>query len=269
LLAATALAGISLYALHEAEGLLMRDSRFTFAGPQEAGEESHNLRIEGLLHTSRAAVCKVFEPDYGKSVYLTPVERRRLSLQALNWVRNAVVTRVWPNEIHVRLIERTPVAFLHTSNQDEAQAGRPVLIDQEGVLLEIDNPSQFRLPVLTGIRRNHSESDRRIRVRRMLRLVEEVGARAEQMSEVNASDPENLKVTVSMNGRAVVLMVGNRRFSQRLENFYRHYHEIRVHAPDATVFDLRLEDRITVVPGPSDEILPAPGDTAKGGNVGE
>ena len=98
----TMLAGVSLYALHLTEGFLMRDPRFVFAGPQEPGEESRNLQIEGVTHASRAHVASAFGPDFGKSVYLVPLAERRRNLLAVNWVRDATVLRVWPNEVLVR-----------------------------------------------------------------------------------------------------------------------------------------------------------------------
>ena len=237
----TVFAGVSLYALHLTEGFLMRDPRFVFAGPQEPGEESRNLQIEGVTHASRAHVASAFGPDFGKSVYLVPLAERRRNLLAVNWVRDATVLRVWPNEVLVRITERSPVAFVQPPQSETA------LIDADGVLLPIDNPAEFRLPVLTGIRTVHGESERRLRVRKMQRLLEEVGPRSEMISEINAADPENLKLTITVAGRALVLLIGNRRFRQRLDNFQKHYNEIRMRAPDATVFDLRLEDRITVV----------------------
>jgi hypothetical protein len=40
-------------------------------------------------------------------------------------------------------------------------------------------------------------------------------------------------------------MLGDRNFSQRLSNFLEHYPDIHRKMPQATAFDLRLDDRIT------------------------
>ena len=84
-------------------------------------------------------------------------------------------------------------------------------------------------------------------MRRMLRLLEELGANSASVSEVDVADPENLKVTEQVEGRAATLILGNRHFKARMESFHRHYPEIRKRLPDALTFDLRLEDRITAV----------------------
>ena len=46
----------------------------------------------------------------------------------------------------------------------------------------------------------------------------------------------------------VTLLLGDRDFAVRHQNFVNYFAEIRKKMPDATVLDLRLEDRITVVP---------------------
>ena len=154
--------------------------------------------------------------------------------------------RVWPNRIRVRIEERTPVAFV----QIESPGGysHAAMIDFEGVVLERQNAEVYKLPVLTGIRESHNEDERKRRVRRMMKLAEEMGGAMEKISEIDASDAENLKVTQKIDGRAVVLILGNRGFRDRMENFEDNYPEIHKRMPGATTFDLRLEDRITVVP---------------------
>ncbi len=61
------------------------------------------------------------------------------------------------------------------------------------------------------------------------------------------SDPENVKVVQQAEGRVLLLMLGNRNFLSRLQNLLIHYPEIRQRSPNATTFDLRLDDRITAL----------------------
>ena len=71
----------------------------------------------------------------------------------------------------------------------------------------------------------------------------------ERVSEVDVSEPENLKVTAKAGDRAVVLMLGDRNFFKRIENFVNHYPKIQERLSHASMLDMRLEDRITVVEG--------------------
>ena len=242
MLAACATAG--LIAFQEVESFLISDLRFVLAAPPEYSNESPNVRITGVRNASRRAVLQIFARDFGRSVYLVPIAERRRNLLAVDWVRDATVSRVWPDRIDIFIEERTPVAFVTLPGS--GQGARLTLIDEEGVLLNPQGPLRVRMPVLVGIRREQSESVRRDHVRRMRRLLEEAGSLAEKISDVDVSNPENLSVTIKMDARALVLTLGDRDIRKRLDNFLKHYPEIREHAPQATLFDLRLDDRITL-----------------------
>ena len=75
---------------------------------------------------------------------------------------------------------------------------------------------------------------------------------AGQISEVDVSDPDNLVVIEVVQGRAVRLLLGNRNYLQRMNNFMDHYSDIVRRAPGARTFDLRLDDRITAQNGGAD-----------------
>jgi hypothetical protein len=63
------------------------------------------------------------------------------------------------------------------------------------------------------------------------------------------TDLDNLKVTARADNRVVILMLGDHNFAVRLQNFINHYAKIQERLSNATVLDMRLEDRITVVEG--------------------
>lgn len=228
-----------LYVLHLAEQFLIRDSRFAL-NASEGFPETPAIEIHGAGHTSARAIQAVFSDDSGRSVYLLPLSDRRSALRNVDWVKDASVARVWPNRVLVNLTERRPVAFVPLT------ASRFGLIDEDGVILP-SVPDRFHLPVLRGIRPGDPEADRKERVRRMVRLLQDLGAMSEKISEVDVTQKENLKVKQPYDGRMVVLYLGDRQFAARYKNFLNHYSEIRQKLPDALTLDLRLEDRITVV----------------------
>jgi cell division protein FtsQ len=158
----------------------------------------------------------------------------------VDWVKDAAVARVWPNRLLVNVSERTPVAFVTLA------PSRFGLIDEDGVILP-PATDRFHLPVLTGVHRGDSQEDRRKRVRRMMDLMASLGAASADIAEVDAADPSDLKVKQPANGRMITLLLGDRNFAARYQNFANHYGEIRQKLPGAATLDLRLEDRITVV----------------------
>ena len=81
----------------------------------------------------------------------------------------------------------------------------------------------------------------------MLSLMKDLGNASRAVSEVDVSDPDNLKISEPFDGRIVTLLLGDRNFALRHQNFVNYYAEIRKKLPGSSVLDLRLEDRITVV----------------------
>jgi cell division protein FtsQ len=231
-----------IYASQQFQQFMIRDPRFFLPGPVDYGLESPNLELTGVKYASRAQVLRVFDQDYGRSLYLFPLADRRKTLRNMRWVHDATVLRIWPNRLSVQIIERQPAAFVKLPADNIA---RWALIDDEGVILDPPAKSVFRLPVLAGIRPSESLEKRGTRVRRMQRLTKELGRLADKVSEVDVSDLDNLKITEPVEGTAVSLMLGDRNFSSRLRNFLDHYQDIHARMPQASTFDLRLDDRIT------------------------
>lgn len=243
--ATVVLAG-AIYGAQEMEQFLLHDARFVLPGPADYGMESPNLKIEGARHASRAQILRTFSADFGRSVYLFPLAQRRQQLLCVSWVKDASIVRVWPNEIRIRVTEREPVAFLQIRGDS---ISRWALIDSDGVILDPPARASFKLPVVSGIQPGEPLATRGQRVRRMLRFMNDIGGLAANISEVDVSDLDDVKVTQQMQDRAVVLMLGDRNFQSRLQNFIDQYPNIHKRLPGAVTLDLRLDDRITVLEG--------------------
>jgi len=236
----------ALFLYARMDQLLASDPEFTLAGPSADGE-SPALRIAGALYTPRAAILKVFSADFGRSVYLLPLEERRRALLEIDWVRDAAVSRLWPNRIEVRIAERKPVAFLRLPSGSNPASGSVALVDAEGAILSQPARAEFTLPAISGIRRQQSQPTRQQRVALALRLISELGSLADQLSEIDVGDPGNVEVVLQAGGRVVSLQLGSHNFLSRLQNFLRYYEAMEQQRPEAATFDLRLDDRITAV----------------------
>ena len=228
---------VSLLVFHTFEQFLVRDGRFALNGVEGDRE---TLEVAGATHASERQIQAVFSEDSGKSVYLLPLNDRRTTLRAVDWVKDASVVRLWPNRVVVRVNERVPVAFIPISTSKFA------LIDEDGVILP-PAPDRFALPVLAGVRASDPPTQRRDRVHRMMKLTRDLGDNTKHVSEIDVSDPDNVKVTQPLEGRMVTLLLGDHNFKARYENFLRNFPEIQRRLPGAGTLDLRLEDRITVV----------------------
>jgi cell division protein FtsQ len=235
-----------LWAAWQIEHFIITDKRFVLEGPPEPGIRSEHFQIGGIMHASEQQITDVFSRDFGRSVYLCPVAERRRRLLAVDWVKEATVSRVWPNRILVHIGERTPVAFVQIPGPDESMLYG--LVDSDGVMLDPQRASKLALPVIGGVlTAPKDEPKRRDQVKRFLRLQSELGMFMDKVSEIDVTEIENLKITQNFDGRALTLMLGNQQFLQRYRNFIDNYGEIRKRLPDAVVLDLRLKDRITAV----------------------
>ena len=226
----------------EVNSFLLRDPRFQFAC---SGNEPAcaNLEIRGVVYASRARILNVFAPDFGASVFSMPLAERRRRLLAIDWVSTASISRIWPHGIAVTVTERTPVAFAKLPIAGTARY-RFSLIDSQGVLLAIPPRVRFRLPVLSGVMEEQTEADRSLRVRAMQHLLDDLGPQAKDISEINAASTLDMRVIAEIDGRAVELLMGDQHYRSRYQHFVSTYEEIRKHSDQASVFDLRLDDRI-------------------------
>lgn len=238
----------TLFAWHMTEEFLIRDNRFRIAEGDDLTAKSPNLVVQGVHYASATQVRHVFAPDFGRSLYLVPLQTRRDQLLQIDWIQDAAVSKIWPDTLRVSVRERAPVAFVRFPALDGRNGPtRLALIDGAGYILRPRVAARFTLPVLSGVKENESIENRRARVRLALGLLKDIGPLAAQISEVNVSDPNNLVVAEHVGNQVVNLMLGEENYAERLRNFLANYSEIREKRPDATTLDLRVDGAITAV----------------------
>jgi len=209
-------------------------------------EDRGAIAIQGIRYSSRWRLLRVFASDFGRSIFAVPLDERRRRLLGIDWVEDASVSRVWPNHLVVRISERKPVAFASLPGRAGSRlVDLPVLVDAQGVLLDPPPRAQFAFPILNGLTEEQTEAERRVRVRAMVQLLEDLGPSANNVSEVDAAAPDDLTVVAQVEGRPLELRLGDGNYARRMQNFLFHYPEIRKRASHVSTFDLRLDDRIT------------------------
>ncbi|HZS53378.1 MAG TPA: cell division protein FtsQ/DivIB [Bryobacteraceae bacterium] len=236
-----------LLAWRQIEDFLINDARFRIAEADEYAGQSPDLVVEGTHYASASQIRHVFAEDFGRSLYLVPIQKRRQQLLGIDWVEDATVSKIWPKTIKVHVTERVPVAFVHLRANARDGMSRFALIDRDGHILRPRMAAKFTLPVITGIREDESISNRRARVHRVLGMLKEIGALSGQISEINVSDPNNLMVEEHVDNDVVTLVLGDENYADRLQNFLANYPEIKARRPDATTIDLRVDGVITAV----------------------
>jgi cell division protein FtsQ len=238
----------TLFAWHLTEEFLIKDDRFRIAEAQELTGQSPNLVVEGVHYAAASQVRHVFAQDFGRSLYLVPIQARREQLLEIDWVEDAAVSKVWPDTLRVAIHEREPVAFVRLPPfRGKDGLTTLALIDRYGHVLRPRVAAKFTLPVISGVRENETIESRRARVLRALEMLKEIGPLGSQISEVDVTDPNNLVVAEHVGNEVVNLMVGDENYAERLHNFLANYSEIKEKRPDATTLDLRVDGVITAV----------------------
>src|ERR1043166_2102045 len=232
-------------------------------------QSSDAVEITGVKNASRAHVMEVAGADIGRNVFYVPLDERKKQLEQIPWVEEASVMRLLPNRIAVTIRERTPVAF--------AQIGSRIsLIDANGVVMGMpaDRKTKYSFPVIRGITETEPLSSRAAAMKIYNRLVSELGAPdgesaaansanggtnyVKQLSEVDLSDPENVKVTANDPGGTMVVHLGAQDFLPRYKLYVAHIAEWRQQFQNVQSVDLRYEGQVIVNPDQSPKSLGSP-----------
>jgi cell division protein FtsQ len=137
-------------------------------------------------------------------------------LERLPWVRTAVVTRVLPDGIRVRITEREPKAVVRNA------AGRFIWVDDDAVYLgEMSSTDQMPAFFLRGWNEDNSttaQSENRERVRKFLELQRDWSAQgvSERVSEVNLIDLRDVRVQLAGDDSQIEVRLGGQDQSSRL-----------------------------------------------------
>lgn len=210
-------------------------------------DSSDNLAVEGIANVSHSQVLEVFGADIGRNIFFVPLAERKKQLEEIPWVESAAVMRLLPNRLKVQVRERTPVAFVRI-------AAKVLLIDSSGVLLELPARSQKRysFPLITGMQESEPLSTRAARMKIYSRLVDALDAGganySRSISEVELSDPEDVKLTVSDPDGAVLVHLGDDQFLERYRTYLAHVQEWRQQFGKVESVDLRYDRQVIVNP---------------------
>ena len=152
----------------------------------------------------------------GTGVWRADLEQLSKHLERLPWVRTAIVTRVLPDGIRVRITEREPRAVVRTTS------GKFIWVDDDAVHLGEMSPSdQMPAFFLRGWNEENTaaaQTDNRQRVARFLELQREWNAQtiSERVSEVNLQDLRDVRVQLAGDDAQIEIRLGGQDQPARL-----------------------------------------------------
>ena len=232
--------GAAVAALLAARSSLLHDPRFAVA-------TSADIQITGNRHLTRGQLLSVFGADLERNIFRIPLAQRKDDLERLPWVAHATVMRLLPNSLRIAITERTPVAFVR-------QGSHIGLVDANGVLLDMPEDMagdpHYSFPVLTGLSEADPLSVRAARMavyRRFLQDLDSSGEKLTQnVSEVDVSNPEDVKAVVTASGIDLLVHFGDEKFLERYKLFAQNVPQWKNQYPKLASVDTRYENQFVL-----------------------
>lgn len=203
-------------------GLVLTITVLVFLGYRAAASASFfqvkNIQTRGVSRASNESIIATVRRDLNETgVWRADLEALSDHIEQLPWVRNAIVTRVLPDGIRIRITEREPKVVVRTSG------GRLQWVDEDAVVLSEMLPSdQMPTFFLRGWNEDESttvRAENKERVQKFLQLQTDcdVLGLSERVSEVNLLDVGDVRAQLSGDDSQIEVRLGSQDLGQRLK----------------------------------------------------
>jgi cell division protein FtsQ len=204
-------------------GLAIAVGILIFAGYRVAASASffqvRKVEVQGASRVSTDEVQAIVRKEAEKTgVWRADLNGMNARLERVPWIRTAVVSRVLPDGIRVRIVERVPRAVVRTA------AGRFRWVDDDAVLLgEMLPTDQIPAFFLRGLNEDDPEGARtenRERVAKFLELQHDWDAAglSERVSEVNLIDVRDIRAQLADDNSQIEVRLGSQDHGKRLKD---------------------------------------------------
>ena len=189
-----------------------------FAGYRAAASASffqaRNVDISGTSRVSPDEVKAVVHKGVAQTgVWRADLDALSRDLKKIAWVREAVVSRVLPDGLRVRVIEREPRAVVRTST------GKFIWVDEDAFTLGQASPAdQIFMRGWDEEGTDSARAQNRERLRKFLEMTQDLEAKgiSRRISEVNFSDLRDVRAQLTGDDAQIEIQLGREDFGNRL-----------------------------------------------------
>ena len=208
-------------------------------------ESSDNIEIAGQSNVTRGQIMEVMGGDIGRNIFFVSLDRRQKQIEQIPWVESASIMRFVPDRIRIQIHERIPVAF--------ARVGSKIMLtDNTGALMDLSNKKKYSFPVILGMSAGEPLSARASRMKIYDQLIRDLdsggGHYSQDISEVDLSDPEDVKVLTNDADGEVLVHLGSSNYLDRFKVYVAHLRDWRQQFQKVDSVDLRYDRQIIVNP---------------------
>jgi len=194
-----------------------------FAGYRAAASASffqvHKIEVQGTAKVSADDIQALVRKEVEKTgVWKADLNGINARLEQLPWIRTAVVSRVLPDAIRVRITERVPRAVVRTAS------GRFRWVDDDAVLLgEMLPTDQIPAFFLRGLNEEDPEGARQENRERVAKFLElqrdwDTAGLSERVSEVNLIDIRDVRAQLAGDNSQIEVRLGSQDHGKRLQD---------------------------------------------------
>jgi len=200
--------------------------------------EIREIQVSGEHRVSKNEILARAGYFSGMNALQINLEKTRLAIEEILWIRHATVRRVWPNQLAVSVVERTPVALARIDSEI-------YLVDVDGFILPVDALTNTNFPILDGLvalDEERSVDANAFKISIYQETLEVLGE--SQLSEVHVSDAGDVSVVPVDD--AVVVDLGMVEHRIRWEKYLSLKKLIREDYPTTRRIDLRFRDQVII-----------------------
>jgi len=198
----------------------------------------HNQRVE------REAILALSNIQPGVSIFNLDLERVGAKIEENPWIASASVKRVFPRDVVIDVVERTPGAIL--------SLGYLYYVDWDGEIFKLlDADDRLDFPVITGVAKDDllkRPEQTRTRLAGVMTLMRDIEVRSsfnlDDLSEIHLSAMDGIDLVTYVGG--VPIRLGHDNYGRKLDRLERIYKELQPRLSALKSIDLNVADRVIV-----------------------
>ena len=192
------------------------------------------LAVSGLKRVEENQIVAKAGFEVGTNIFRLNLEEIRKRVEELPWVRYAMVERVLPDQIMVKVIEREPIGLARIR-------GEIYQFDADGKILDPDPMAGSSFPILDGLQLSR-DKDNLPKIDIYKKVLDEIGANILSEIHINALG----EVTVVSSTDRYLVNLGTADFHSRWLKYLQLKPQIEQRYPLAVRVDLRFKNQVIV-----------------------
>jgi cell division protein FtsQ len=194
--------------------------------------EVEKLSVVGLRRVDENQVLAKAGFEVGTNVFDINLHEIRERVEQIQWVRHALVERVLPDQIIIKVVEREPIGLGRIR-------GEIYQFDADAMVLDPD-PTSGSFPILDGLGGDNARNVKKVEIYR--KVLEDLGQTS--LSEIRISD--NDEVSVVEAGDPLMVSLGTADYRNRWIRYIQLRPQIQQQYPQAVRVDLRFKNQVIV-----------------------